>query len=322
MRKEKNSDTKLIQHYRKTIRGPTFDNPKKFYKYIKKEWKALEKNDPNCEVYRVWLRCNASKKGRQARFSKKNVFLTWLFIKIGNEERVVEYLNRFSGLSTKRKKGDDWKKFNEIIDRLTEDGIIDSFDIRSVYRHQKNKVIEKALTIMKLDPGIELRERQNERAAKLEKEFYKVKNFSPQMAEFMFKELTKKKYLNSALLKKKLKERILEDKFLRKIIDDIQESGGSIKLQEIRRMHTKKDSELKFYLDYLKDERLAFQKDGTIFLNCYDPENNKKFMWLDDSCYWKFGPKLEKGKIYNSNDFIRQDVVETWVKDGNAKFMK
>ena len=141
------------------------------------------------------------------------------------------------------------------------------------------------------------------------------------MVDFIFSELNKKKYFDSALLKKKLKELILADKFLGKIIEDIRESGGGIKLWKIRKNHTKTISELKPFLRYLKNERLAFQKNGTIFLNCYDPKNNKKFMWLADSCYWKFGLKLEKGKVYNSNDFIRQDVTDQWVKTGTAKYI-
>ncbi len=44
-------------------------------------------------------------------------------------------------------------------------------------------------------------------------------------------------------------------------------------------------------------------------------------MWIADSCYWKFGPKLEKGKVYNSSDFVRQDVVDQWVKTGAAKYI-
>ena len=320
MRKGKNSANKLAQSYRKTIRGPSSDDPE-FYNYVKTEYEAFERKNPNCEIYRLHQRLNANKKGRIARFQKKTVFISWLHIKIWNEERVIEYLNTSSRLPAKMKKRDDWKRFNEISGKLIKEGIIDYFDISSVYRHKKSKAIEKALAVIRLDPKIELRERQDERAFRLEKEFYKFKNFSPQMDEFNFRELTKKKYLNSALLKKKLKEFILADKFLGKIIDDIRESGGSMKLLEIRRKHTKTISELKPYLRYLKDERLAFQKNGTIFLNCYDPGNNKKFMWLADSCYWKFGPKLDKGKAYNSNDFIRQDVIETWIKTGAAKYI-
>ena len=320
MRKEKNSDTQLIQAYRKTIRGPSSDDPE-FYDYVKKECEAFKRKDPSCEIYRLYLRLNATKKGRTARFRKKTTFYSWLFIKIGNEERVIEYLNTFSRLPVKKKKRDDWKRLDEISGKLIEEGIIDYFDISSLYRHKKSKAIEKALAIIRLDSGIELRERQGERAFRLEKEFHKFKNFSPQMVEFMFMESTKKKYLDSTLLKKNLKEFILADKFLGKIIDDIRKSGGSMKLGKIRKKHTKTISELKPYLRYLKDERLAFQKNGTIFLNCYDPGNNKKFMWIADSCYWKFGPKLEKGKVYNSNDFIRQDVTDQWVKTGAARYI-
>jgi len=318
MRKEKNSDIRLVQAYRKTIRALSPDDPE-FFDDMKNEWEGLKKNDPNCEAYRVWLRCNASKKGRGSRFSKKNVFLTYLFTKINREEGVMEYLNTFSRLPAKKKKRDDWKRFNEIIDQLLEERIIDSFDPKSVYRHKKS--IEKALAIIRLNPEIELRKRRNELISWLEKETHKFKNFSAMMVEFIFNELRKKKYSDSALLKKKLKEFISADKYLGKIINDIRESGGSIISHEIERKRSKTIPELKFYLRYLKDERLAFQKNGTIFLNCYDPGNNKKFMWLADSCYWKFGPKLEKRKVYNLNDFIRQDVVETWVETGNAKFI-
>jgi hypothetical protein len=296
MRTEKNSDNQLVQSYRKTIRGPSSDDPE-FYDDVKNEWESLEKNDPDCEVYRIWQRCNANKKGRQARFSKKNVYLTWLLIKVDREERVIEYLKTFSQLPSKGKKRYySWKRFKDITDRLIREGIIDSFDTKSVYRHKKA-------------------------ISWLEKETHKFKNFSPMMVEFIFNELRKKKYSDSALLKKKLKEFISADKYLGKIIDDIRESGGNIISHEIERKRSKTIPELKFYLRYLKDERLAFQKNGTIFLNCYDSKNNKKFMWIADSCYWKFGPKLEKGKVYNTNDFIRQDVVETWVETGNAKFI-
>ena len=275
MRKEKNSDNKLIQAYRKTIRGPSSDDPE-FYDYVKKECEAFERKDPNCEIYRLHLRLNVNKKGRIARFRKKTTFYSWLFIKSGNEERVIEYLDTFSRLPAKKKKRGDWKRFKEISGQLIEEGIIDYFDISSLHRHKKSKVIEKALAIMKLDSGIELRERQAERALRLEKEFYKFKNFSPMMVEFIFNELRKEKHSDSALVKKKLKEYISADKYLGKIIDDIRESGGSIKLREIERKRSKTIPELKFYLDYFKDERLAFQKNGTVSLNCYDPEIRKR----------------------------------------------
>ena len=317
MRYEKNSDNKLAQTYRKTIQGPTSDDPK-FYDYVKKEYEAFKREDPSCEIYRLYLRMNANKKGRTARFRKKTVFFSWLHIKIENEERVIEYLNRSSGLPAKRH---NWKRFNKIIDDLNIERIIDPPDIRSVYRHKKSKAIERALATIRLYPEIELRERRNEWVSKLEKKTLKFENFSPMMVEFIFNELRKEKHSDSALVKKKLKEYISADKYLGKIIDDIRESGGSIKSHEIERKRSKTIPELKFYLDYLKDERLAFQKNGTVFLNYYDSENNKKFMWLADSCYLKFGPKLEKGKVYNSNDFVRQDVVDQWIKTGAAKYI-
>lgn len=325
MRKGKNSDIQIVRDYRKTIRGPSSDDPE-FYEDVKKEYEAFERKDPNCAAYRIYLRCNAGKKGREARFSKDNVFLALLLIKIGREKRVIEYLKSFSPLLLNQEKElDDWKKFTEIVNRLNDEGIlkvdiVSSSDARSIHRYKKSKIIEKALAIIRLDSEIELIERQDELISKVEEEIYKFKNFSPEMVDFMFRNLNKKKYFDPVLSKKKLKELMFADKFLGKIIDDIRGSGGSIKIWKIARKHTKTILELKPYLRYLKNEKLAFQKNGTIFLNCYDPGNNKKFMWLADSCYWTFGPKLENEKVYNSNDFIRQDVVESWVETGSAKF--
>lgn len=332
MRRGKNSDSNsMIDKYLKSIRNPKPSSPE-FYDYAKRNLEALMRNDPKNEVYRLWKRCNADKKGREARFRKKTIYLSWLFIKINGEKRVIEYLNTFSSSPLNiEKEPEDWKKFIEIVDQLNNGNILNkelilkdsagSFDARSIHRHKKNKIIEKALTIMRLDPEIELIERQNELVSGVEKEMYRFKNFSPQMIDFIFTKLNKKKYFDSAQLKKKIKELILADKFLGKIINDLREAGGTLKMRNILRKHTKTTSELRPYLRYLKNVKLAFQKNGVISLNSYDSENNKKFTWVDNPSYWAFGPKLEKGKVYNSNDFIRQDVVEKWVETGSAKFI-
>jgi len=54
----------------------------------------------------------------------------------------------------------------------------------------------------------------------------------------------------------------------------------------------------------------------------------KKFIWLDDPCYPRKGPKLEQGKTYSADEFDDpkrkvkgENSVAIWVSEKRAKYV-
>jgi len=51
---------------------------------------------------------------------------------------------------------------------------------------------------------------------------------------------------------------------------------------------------------------------------------DKRFIWLEASCYPRRGPRLETGKEYSVADFGEKAgaVIAYWVSTGAAKYLK
>ena len=278
-----------------------------FIDYVLLNWRDLKKSNPSSEACHLYQRCNSEKKGRGSRFRKEPFFLSWLNIKIGGDsDLLLDVLDRVTDRADKQ---------NRDFPRSIYDYSSDPASARSIYRYRKRRIIERKLLEIILDPEIEFRELQNMQLNSFEAAEERLNFSSILRTEFLLQEFMELKPGQDAeaFIKKELRS---FDKLSGKILNLLKEKIA-VSQRYLTRKFSLSISKLRPILDELKSEKMIKCENKMVSIA---PRNSRKFIWLADSCFPYFGPKLEKGNSYEPGLFPIETISE-WIKTGAAKYI-
>lgn len=257
--------------------------------FIQENYQGLMNDRGNSELRNLWYLMRDlggfsinRKRGLRAGRREKEIFaISWLTIKI--------FWQDYKSIKNYKK----WEPcFEQACDLLDEP----SHDLSSFYRRRKN---DDRLFSM---PEFWTKARRN---YQLDDQFDRLKNLPPGQLEGMRSEE------NLAGLKK-------IDGLIPRIMKELRRSP-KIKTWKLSRQlgialpHLQPVLEIMEFEHFIKWDR----QEKTISTDRWDPKDRRKFVWLHDSAWPRFGPQLQKGKVHNFSDYKRV-AVEEWIRLGAA----
>jgi hypothetical protein len=166
-----------------------------------------------------------------------------------------------------------------------------------------------------LDPEIEFRELQNMQLNSFETAEESLNFSSILRTEFLLQVFMELKPGQNAevFIKKELKS---FDKLSGKIFNLLKEKI-TVSQRYLMRKFSLSISKLRPILDELESEKMIKWENKTVSI---PPRNPRKFIWLGNSTFPSFGPKLEKGNSYEPGLFPLE-AINGWIKAGVARYI-